>query len=143
MELLLYHLRALDIMAIQFILVLKLREHLEEDIAKHTEGLHLNNYLCPIKSGMNIIDFLIGGLLANGLIHFVISLTKIRFLSLFGYSSKANLFYALLQFAIAVILLTINYNVDELLQNGILVGVISVIVAFLIFGKMFVRMYSE
>jgi len=92
---------------------------------------------------MNMLDFLIGGLYANGLIHFVISLTKIRFLSLFGYSPKANLAYALLQFGVSTVLLLMNYQFEELLKNGVLVGVIGVIMAFLVFGKMFVRIYKR
>ena len=57
---------------------------------------------------MNLIDFIIGALIANAMPHFILGITKVRYLGLFGYSHKGNIAYGVLQFVIAIILLLIN-----------------------------------
>ena len=88
---------------------------------------------------MSLIDFIIGGLLANSMPHFIFGITKTRYLGLFGYSPKGNIAYGLLQFVIAITLLLINYSYEEILQNGFVLGALSVLVLFLLFGKFFFK----
>jgi hypothetical protein len=92
---------------------------------------------------MNFIEFLIGGLIANGLVHFIVGITKVKFLGMFGYSPKGNVAYGLLQFVGAIGLILCHYSFQELLSNGLLIGALSVFVAFLIFGPFLVRFYSK
>jgi hypothetical protein len=92
---------------------------------------------------MNFIEFLIGGLVANGLVHFIVGITKVKFLGLFGYSPKGNVAYGVLQFVVAIGLILFHYSFQKLLSNGLLIGALSVFVAFLIFGPFLVRFYSK
>ena len=59
---------------------------------------------------MNLIDFIIGALLANAMPHFIFGIAKVRYLGLFGYSHKGNKAYGVLQFVIAIVLLLVNYS---------------------------------
>ncbi len=92
---------------------------------------------------MNFIDFIIGGLLANAMPHLIFGLTNTHFLGLFGYSAKGNIMYALLQFILCIILSLINYNFSQLLNNGILIGGLTVLVLYLVFGKFLVKFYQK
>ena len=92
---------------------------------------------------MNFIDFIIGGLLANAMPHLIFGLTNTHFLGLFGYSAKGNIMYALLQFTLCIILLLVNYNFSQLLNNGILIGGLTVLVLYLVFGKFLVKFYQK
>lgn len=92
---------------------------------------------------MNLIDFIIGALLANSMPHFILGLAKVRYLGLFGYSHKGNIAYGILQFAIAIILLFINYSYEVILQNGFVLGALSVLVLFLLFGKFSLKLFGE
>jgi hypothetical protein len=92
---------------------------------------------------MNLIDFIIGGLLANAMPHLIFGLTNTHFLGLFGYSAKGNIMYALLQFTLCIILLLVNYNFSQLLNNGILIGGLTVLVLYLVFGKFLVKFYQN
>jgi hypothetical protein len=92
---------------------------------------------------MNLIDFIIGGLLANAMPHLIFGLTNTHFLGLFGYSAKGNIMYALLQFTLCIILLLVNYNFSQLLNNGILIGGLTVLVLYLVFGKFLVKFYQK
>ena len=92
---------------------------------------------------MNFIEFLIGGLVANGLVHFIVGITKVKFLGLFNYSPKENVWYGILQFVVAIGLILFHYSFQELLSNGLLIGALSVFIAFLIFGPFLVRFYSK
>jgi hypothetical protein len=92
---------------------------------------------------MNLIDFIIGGLLANAMPHLIFGLTNTHFLGLFGYSAKGNIMYALLQFTLCIILLLVNYNFSQLLNNGILIGGLTVLVLYIVFGKFLVKFYQK
>ena len=92
---------------------------------------------------MNLIDFIIGGLIANSLVHFVLGITKVHFLGLFGYTPNGNIAYGILQFIVALILIFINYNWSEILENGFLIGGLSVLIAYLIFGKFLVSFFAR
>ncbi len=92
---------------------------------------------------MNFIEFLIGGLVTNGLVHFIVGITKVKFLGLFGYSPKGNVWYGILQFLVAIGLILFHYSFQELIANGLLIGALSVFITFLIFGPFLVRFYSK
>lgn len=92
---------------------------------------------------MNLIDFIIGGLLANAMPHLIFGLTKTHFLGLFGYSPKGNIMYAIVQFILCIILFCLNYEYKNLLENGYLVGAITVLVLYFIFGKFLVKFYGK
>ncbi len=92
---------------------------------------------------MDIIDFIIGGLLANAMPHFVIGITKTKFLGLFGYSPKGNIMYALLQFIICIILITIKYSFKDIITNGFFMGPLAVMTLYFIFGKWILAFYNR
>jgi hypothetical protein len=75
--------------------------------------------------------------------HLIFGLTNTHFLGLFGYSAKGNIMYALLQFTLCIILLLVNYNFSQLLNNGILIGGLTVLVLYLVFGKFLVKFYQK
>lgn len=92
---------------------------------------------------MDLTDFIIGVLLANALAHLIIGLTKIRFLGLFGYSPAGNITYGILQFIAAFVLALVKYGFEAILNNGLLLGMLSVLVVYLVMGKFLVRLFSE
>ena len=89
-----------------------------------------------------LIDFLIGVLLMNSLPHFVLGITKTRFLGMFGYKPSANIWYAIVQFVLAMVLFHINHGIETLLDNGIVLGAACTGILFLIFGKAILRFYQ-
>ena len=66
-----------------------------------------------------IIDFLIGLFLVNSMPHFIVGISKIRFLSLFGYTPVGNISYSVLQFIAAIILISYQYGFSSIYKNGI------------------------
>ncbi|MGH1384755.1 hypothetical protein [Kordia sp.] len=92
---------------------------------------------------MNLIDFIIGALIANAIPHLIFGLTNTHFLGMFGYSAKGNILYAVLQFIIAVALYSYYYGYATLLENGFVLGGITVLVLYFIFGKVLVAYYGK
>lgn len=92
---------------------------------------------------MTLLDFIIGVLLANAMPHLIFGLTKTHFLGMFGFSPKGNIMYAILQFVICILLFYFNYGFKELLENGFLIGGITVVVLYFIFGKVLVQFYGK
>ena len=92
---------------------------------------------------MNIIDFLIGALLVNAMPHLIFGLTKTHFLGLFGYSSKGNIMYAILQFFLCLLLFYCNYGYEKLLENGFLIGGFTVLILYFLLGKILVIFYGK
>jgi len=92
---------------------------------------------------MNIIDFIIGALVVNAMPHLIFGLTKTHFLGMFGYSPKGNILYAVLQFILCILLYYFNYGYKEFLDNGYLVGGITVLVLYFIFGKILIQFYGR
>ncbi|WP_046757624.1 hypothetical protein [Kordia jejudonensis] len=92
---------------------------------------------------MHLIDFIIGGLIANAIPHLIFGLTKTHFLGMFGYSPKGNITYAVVQFVVAIGIFCYNYHYTELLENGYLVGTITVLILYFIFGKILVKFYGK
>ena len=91
---------------------------------------------------MSLIDFIIGALLANAFPHLVFGLTKTHFLGMFGYSPKGNIIYAIFQFILCIAIYNYKYGYQELLENGYLIGGITVLVLYFIFGKLLVMFYG-
>jgi hypothetical protein len=92
---------------------------------------------------MNIIDFIVGALIANAMPHFLLGISKIRYLGLFGYSHKGNIAYGVLQFVVAITLLFVNYSFEVILQNGFVLGALFVLVLFLLFGRFSLKLFSK
>jgi hypothetical protein len=96
-----------------------------------------------IISNKFIIDFFIGLFLANAMPHFILGITKTKFLGLFGFSSTGNIVYALIQFVISLVLIHIQYGLAAIFKNGMLLAAILVLIMFFIFGKMVLRFYNR
>ena len=79
----------------------------------------------------------------NAMAHFAIGISGIRFLSLFGYSSTGNILYSFCQFLLVLFLIWMNYGPTFFLNNGIVVGSLSVLMIYFFLGKSFVRKYSS
>lgn len=92
---------------------------------------------------MKIIDFIIGALLVNAMPHLVFGQTKAHFLGLFGYKPSGNILYAVLQMLASVALYVYEYGIEELLNNGIFIGGLTVLVLYFIFGDFMVRFYKS
>ena len=92
---------------------------------------------------MNVLDFIIGVLVVNAMPHLIFGLTKTHFLGLFGYSPKGNIAYAILQFILSLTLYIYNYGYETILNNGFLVGALTVLILYFIFGKILVGFYGK
>jgi len=92
---------------------------------------------------MNLIDFIIGALIANAMPHLIFGLTKTHFLGMFGYSPKGNITYAILQFILSLVIFFLNYGYKDLIENGYLIGAITVLVLYFVFGKFLVKFYGN
>lgn len=90
-----------------------------------------------------ILDFMIGFLLVNSLPHFVLGLTKTRFLGLFGYKPIANAWYAIVQFVLALVLFHFQHGISSILENGIFLGAVCTCFLFLVFGKVILKFYQK
>lgn len=92
---------------------------------------------------MDIIDFLIGAFLANAMPHFIFGITRTKFLGLFGYTPSGNIIYAILQFIISIILITIKYEFATILKNGFFIGAFTVLFLYFIFGKFLLHQFNK
>jgi hypothetical protein len=92
---------------------------------------------------MNILDFIIGALLANAMPHFIFGITNTKFLGLFGFGARGNILYAVLQFALCIVLYSLNYSLESLIANGFLLGGMAVMVLFFIFGKRLLNYFNK
>jgi len=92
---------------------------------------------------MTLLDFSIGVLLANAMPHLIFGLTKTHFLGMFGYSPKGNIMYAIVQLVVCIFLYCYNYGYEKLLENGYVVGGITVLVLYFILGKTLVQFYGK
>lgn len=90
-----------------------------------------------------IIDFIVGGLIANAMPHFIMGITETRFLGLFGFSPKGNILYALLQFVFGVSLYAFFYGFDGIINNGVFLGGAIVMLLFFLFGRSLLRIFSK
>jgi len=90
-----------------------------------------------------LLDFLIGVLLMNSLPHFVLGITKTRFLGMFGYKPIANIWYSVVQFILAMVLFHVQHGIETILTNGIFLGAACTCLLFLIFGKTILKFYLK
>ncbi len=92
---------------------------------------------------MKLIDFLIGLTLMNAMPHFVLGVWKARMISAFGFGNTQNIIYGLLNFVVAMSLYIYEYGVDQILDNGIFVGALSVLVIYFITGKFWRDLFNK
>ena len=90
-----------------------------------------------------IIDFFIGLFLANAMPHFILGITKTKFLGPFGFSPTGNIVYAVIQFVISLVLIHIQYGLAVIFKNGMLLAAMLVLIMFFIFGKIVLRCYNK
>lgn len=84
-----------------------------------------------------LIDFFIGFLLMNAMPHLLFGLIRIRFLSLFGFSDAGNLAYAFINVIAALTLFHIKYGIQQLFNHGIMLGVLTIFLIYLLTGRFF------
>jgi len=77
-----------------------------------------------------MIDYMIGLFAANAIPHFVIGVSGIRFLSLFGYSGKANIAYALFNTVMSLGLYLYTYGTEALAEHGMYLGTLSILFSY-------------
>ncbi|AUP81295.1 hypothetical protein [Flavivirga eckloniae] len=92
---------------------------------------------------MTIIDFLIGMTLMNAMLHLALGFWKGRMLTSFGYGNTQNIAYGILNIAISLGLFIYKYGINEILNNGIFGGALTVFLIFLIFGKFLYRVFNK
>lgn len=90
-----------------------------------------------------LIDFFIGFFLMNAMPHLLFGLLKIRFLSAFGFSPKGNIAYAFLNVAIALLLFHIRYGIQELMNQGIVIGAGAMLLIYLLSGRFFYKLFQQ
>ena len=79
----------------------------------------------------------------NAIPHFIFGITNVKYLGMFGFSTKGNIAYSLLQFFVCMILFHIQYGITNLLSNGIFVGGLTVLILFYMFGKMLFNIFNR
>ena len=79
---------------------------------------------------MDIIDFIIGMTLMNGMPHFVLGIWKGRMFSIFGFGTVKNILYGLLNFAISLGLFIYRHGAEQLLKNGIYAGALVLLLIY-------------
>jgi len=83
----------------------------------------------------SFIDFAIGFIMAEAMIHVVLSRALDSFPALIGNSPKANLIQGLVMAFIAVDIYAYNYGLQATLNNGLIVGAFDMILLYALFGK--------
>lgn len=89
------------------------------------------------------IDFLIGFFLMNAMPHWIMGVTKTRFLSAFGFTAQANIAYSFLNVAMAFLLFSWRYGAAEMVNNGVFVGAAAIMVIYYLTGHLFVKLFKE
>ncbi len=90
----------------------------------------------------HISDFFIGWFLMNAMPHLLVAQTEVRFLSLFGYSIKANYGYAVFNLFVALILFQIQYGLNNLFNHGLFLGALFILVAYIFSGRYFYKLFK-
>ena len=90
-----------------------------------------------------LIDFLIGFFLMNAMPHMLFGLIGVRFISLFGFSAKGNIAYAFFNVTVALILFHIQYGLQEIFSNGIVIGALTLLLIYLITGRFFYNLFMN
>ena len=92
---------------------------------------------------VSIVDFLTGLALMNAMPHLLFGLFGIRFFSLFGFSAKGNLAYALLNVFFALGLFHYEHGIQVLAQHGLMLGGLAMLLIYLLTGKFFYRLFNR
>lgn len=92
---------------------------------------------------LTLLNFLIGFFLMNAMPHWIMGLTKTRFLSAFGFTPQANIVYSFLNTAIALSLFVWGYGTEALLSNGVFVGAAAMLLIYYLTGKFFVDFFHN
>ncbi|MDF2515438.1 MAG: hypothetical protein K0R59_734 [Sphingobacterium sp.] len=92
---------------------------------------------------MFYLDFFIAVLIANAIPHFIFGIARVRFLGLFGYSSKGNICYAFLQCIIAVLLYSNQYGLTTIYTNPFVIGGLTVLLLYFIFGRLLIDKFRK
>jgi hypothetical protein len=83
---------------------------------------------------MTFIDFLIGLTLMNAMPHFVLGTWKARIISAFGFGNTKNIVYGILNFLISIGLFLYKYGVEQLTENGIYAGALTILIIYFLTG---------
>jgi hypothetical protein len=92
---------------------------------------------------ISLLDFLIGFTLMNAMPHFLFGLLRVRFFSVFGFSSRENIAYGFLNVAIALVLFSIDYGISALMHQGIVIGALAMLLIYLVSGRFFYRLFQK
>jgi len=84
-----------------------------------------------------------GFFLMNAMPHLLFGLIRLRFLSLFGFSDRGNLLYALVNILIALFIYHSQYDIATLLDDGLMIGALTILGVYAITGRFFVRLFQE
>lgn len=90
----------------------------------------------------NILDFLTGFFLMNAMPHLIFGIIRLRFLSLFGFSALGNLLYALVNLLAALGIYHHQYHISSIQQDGVFLGVLSIVLIYMISGRFFVHLFQ-
>lgn len=92
---------------------------------------------------MNLIDFLIGATLMNAMPHFVLGVWRGRMFSAFGFGNRQNILYGLLNFALSLALFLYQYGADQLVQNALYGGALTILVIYLLTGQFWYKLFQQ
>lgn len=90
-----------------------------------------------------LADFFIGFFLMNAMPHLLFGLLKIRFFTAFGFSSKGNMAYALINVVLALLLFHIQYGIQTLMKNGFVLGSGTILIIYLLTGRFFFKLFQQ
>ncbi len=89
------------------------------------------------------LDFLTGLFFMNAMPHLLFGIIRLRFLSAFGFSAVGNLVYALLNLIIAGGLYHYQYGIESIINDGIVVGSLTILVIYLFIGRILINLFQE
>lgn len=90
-----------------------------------------------------LIDFFIGFFLMNAMPHLLFGLLKIRFISAFGFGSTGNVVYAFLNVVAALVLFHIQYEIQDLMNHGIMIGGGTILFIYFVSGRFFYNLFQQ
>jgi hypothetical protein len=92
---------------------------------------------------MDIIDFIIGLTLMNAMPHFILGIWKGRMVSGFGFGNLQNILYGLLNFVISIGLFIYKYGTEQLLDNGIYLGALTLLLVYFVSGRLWYNLFDK
>jgi len=75
--------------------------------------------------------------------HFILGITKTKFIGSFGFSPAGNIVNAVIQFMISLVLIHIQYGLATIFKNGMLMASILIMVIFLFLKKQYCVFITE